>query len=126
MPFYRMDLKDGTSTMVHMRLDRRSTPAQCGLPDFNNPDERCMRMATFLCDYPIAAAGDDDEPVTCDRPMCERHRTNVGKDATTARGTRRRQQADGREALPDVRRQPVVLDVRRLCDVRLQLPSGRR
>ena len=79
MPFYRIDQADGTTAMVHMRLAARSTPTACKCDDFANANERCLRMVVALCDHP---AGEDlaGNPVTCDRPMCERHRTGVGDD----------------------------------------------
>jgi hypothetical protein len=51
---------DGTMMIV---CSRRTTPV-CSVAD-------CGRPSKYLCDWPV---GDG----TCDRHLCEKHRTNVG------------------------------------------------
>lgn len=79
MPFYRMDHRDGTTSVAHVNIKPvKMAPEACVFPDFTHPHEQCRRMAVALCDYPvgIVLAGG---AVTCDRPMCARHRTPVGE-----------------------------------------------
>lgn len=73
--FYRFDGPDG-SYWVHMRGGR--LPAACVARDPDKPTERCGRMSVALCDAP---AGETlgGKPLTCNAPICERHRTSVGK-----------------------------------------------
>lgn len=75
MPFYRMDF-DGKPAIVHINLGRRAAPAPCVARD-EDLGERCSRMSVALCDHP---AGTDvtGKPLTCDAPICEKHRTRVG------------------------------------------------
>ena len=78
MPFYRTE--DGRSSM-HINFGRKSGPLACVADRLPNDDPaislRCCRMSVALCDHP---AGQDlaGKPLTCDAPMCERHRTRVG------------------------------------------------
>ena len=80
MPFYRTE--DGRGTM-HVNFGRKSGPLPCVGPTLPEDDvtlgSRCFRMSVALCDHP---AGQDlaGKPLTCDAPMCERHRTKVGPD----------------------------------------------
>lgn len=78
MPFYRFDQPDGTSSWAHVLIRPvNKAPLPCVFPDFENPHEHCARQAVALCDFPVGLvmAG---AAVTCDRPMCARHRTRVG------------------------------------------------
>lgn len=78
MPFYRMD--DGY-TVVHINFGRKRGPVPCVAPRLEGDDpkvgERCGRITVALCDF---HAGHDlaGKPLTCDAPMCERHRLKVG------------------------------------------------
>lgn len=79
MPFFRVDSTDGTSHVVHVRLSKRDTLDTCVFPDFDDPLQRCARLAVARCDFPVGKATADGGE-TCDRPMCRRHRTSVGPD----------------------------------------------
>lgn len=79
MPFYRT--ADGAGTM-HLNFGGRRGPAPCVAFDADAPRHdarvrRCCRVSVALCDAPV---GTDltGEPLTCDAPICERHRTRVG------------------------------------------------
>jgi hypothetical protein len=78
MPFYRDE--SGRSTL-HINFGRRAGPAPCRGPLVLGDDPaigaHCGRISVALCDAP-AGQTLDGKPVTCDMPMCERHRTNVG------------------------------------------------
>lgn len=78
MAFYRLD----GGGFCHVNFGRKSGPAPCVGPaqagdDLAKFGGRCGRMSVCLCDWP---AGKDlaGKPVTCDAPVCERHRTRVG------------------------------------------------
>lgn len=62
-----------------MHLLGRNVPDSCAGPllpgDNAAVGQRCGRMAAHLCDAPTSVRG-----ITCDAPMCEQHRTNVGPD----------------------------------------------
>ena len=77
MPFYRMDFPDGSTAIVHMKLALRRPPKPCPWPDFDDPAQPCRRMGDALCDAPVE--GRADGVFTCDKVMCERHRTHVGR-----------------------------------------------
>ena len=75
MPFYRMDF-DEKPAIVHVNLGRRVAPAPCVAHD-EELGERCARISVGLCDYP-AGQTLGGTPLTCDAPICEKHRTRVG------------------------------------------------
>lgn len=76
MPVYRTE--DG-STWMHMR--GRNLPASCASPALPGDNlaigPRCGRQAPYLCDGPIGSTH-GGRVLTCDAPMCERHRTPSG------------------------------------------------
>jgi hypothetical protein len=75
---YRTD--DGQGWM-HIRA--RNAPGSCASPALPGDNleigPRCGRMAPYLCDATVETRG-QKVTRTCDAPMCERHRTNVGPD----------------------------------------------
>lgn len=78
MPFYRTE--DGLGT-VHINFGRKGGPAPCVAVDgdlkvFPVP-RRCNRMSVALCDFPVGETL-GGTPLTCDAPMCRKHRTSVG------------------------------------------------
>lgn len=75
MPFYRMDF-DGKPAWVHMNFGRRACPAPCVARD-EELQERCGRMSVALCDHPVGHTLGGN-PLTCDAPMCDKHRASVG------------------------------------------------
>lgn len=79
MGFYRFDKDDGTSWWAHVRLGKKPEPVACVFRDFTTPDERCGRMSVALCDGP-AGSTLGGAVLTCDAPMCEKHRTSIGPD----------------------------------------------
>lgn len=70
MPFYRMN-----GMMVHLKIGGKKAPRACQeiikLPDGRK--EYCAQMAPYLCDWPAGGGR------TCDRAVCEDHRTQAGK-----------------------------------------------
>lgn len=76
MPFYRMDDGAGGTFAAHVNFGRKGGPAPCVAHDVEL-DERCSRMSVALCDAPAGktVAG---RPLTCDAPICAKHRTSVG------------------------------------------------
>jgi hypothetical protein len=70
MGWYRVN-----GLMVHMKIGGKKTPHACQvvitLPDGRK--EYCAQMAPYLCDWP------DGGGRTCDRAVCENHRTQAGK-----------------------------------------------
>lgn len=76
MPFYRIDLGEGRTATAHFNFGRKRGPAPCVAHD-DELGERCARMSVALCDAP---AGETlgGTPLTCDAPICEKHRTRVG------------------------------------------------
>jgi hypothetical protein len=78
MAFYRTE--DGRGT-VHINFGRRAGPAPCRGPLLTTDDAKlgahCGRISVALCDAPVGEAL-DGTPLTCDMPMCEHHRTQVG------------------------------------------------
>lgn len=78
MPFYRTD--DGQGTM-HVNFGRKAGPAPCRGPllpgDATAFGDICGRMSVALCDFP-AGRTLGGQPLTCDMPLCEQHRTKVG------------------------------------------------
>lgn len=84
MPFYRVDVGDGQTIVAHFNFGgrQRGAPKQCVAPRFETDSptqgERCGRMSVALCDYPVGQDLDGTH-MTCDAPMCDKHRTVVGR-----------------------------------------------
>lgn len=78
MPFYRTE--DGQGSM-HVNFGRKAGPLPCAALRLEGDapllSPRCCRLSVALCDGP---AGKDlsGKPLTCDMPVCERHRTRGG------------------------------------------------
>jgi hypothetical protein len=66
MPYYRVN-----GMMVHLNLSgkaRKNPPKACQFfVTIKGRKERCMQMASYLCDWP-----------GCDAPICEDHRLALG------------------------------------------------
>jgi hypothetical protein len=77
MPVYRIDLGDGTTAFAHVNFGRRAGPLPCVAFD-EELKAKCGRMSVALCDHPSGRTLGGKE-LTCDAPMCERHRTKVGR-----------------------------------------------
>jgi hypothetical protein len=77
MPFYWMDLPNGELAWVHMNFGRKAGPAPCIARDDEHGGRKCGRMSVALCDAP---AGETlgGKTLTCDAPLCAKHRTKVG------------------------------------------------
>ena len=76
--FYRIG-KPGEDIVAHINTGRKKTGARCASPrfDLDNPahGELCGRISAALCDYPLDSFPSHNTLLTCDRPMCEDHRT---------------------------------------------------
>jgi hypothetical protein len=77
--FYRTD--DGQGSM-HINFGRKAGPAPCIASALDSDNlsisKRCVRLSVALCDGP-AGKSLDGKTLTCDAPICERHRTRGGK-----------------------------------------------
>lgn len=69
MPFYRVH---GLG-LVHMKISGKAE-APCRDLWPQDPRQPCMAISAFLCDWPVG-----DEGKTCDKPLCEVHAHEVGK-----------------------------------------------
>lgn len=80
MPWYRSD--DG-QTVYHVLIRGKGAHQACRGPALEGDNQahgpQCGRPAPYLCDAPVDVTfGRKAQARTCDAPMCERHRTNVG------------------------------------------------
>lgn len=75
MPFYRVDIPEGSTSFVHINFGRRRGPAPCVAHDAEL-GARCARVSEALCDYPVGRdlAG---KTLTCDAPICRKHRARI-------------------------------------------------
>lgn len=94
--WYRTE--DGQGT-IHVHWSRgKGNPSSCVGPRLDSDDPkigvRCGRMSVALCDYPAGTL--NGKPVTCDAPLCGRHRTHVGanRDHCPIHATRGQQQLE--------------------------------
>lgn len=75
MPFYRIG-EPGEDSWAHLNMGRKAGPAPCIMPAFALDDHKigqtCARMSVALCDAP-----------SCDRPVCEGHRTRHATKSNT-------------------------------------------
>lgn len=69
MPFYRVN-----GVMMHLNMGRRQGPAQCRAAlALDGKMVVCCGISAYLCDH------DMGHGQTCDRPLCEIHKGQVGK-----------------------------------------------
>lgn len=68
MPFYRVN-----GMMVHLNMGRKKGPAQCRAPlQLDGKMVACCGISAYLCDHGAR------EGLTCDMPLCEAHKGQVG------------------------------------------------
>lgn len=83
MPTYRSE--DGRA-WVHINFGRRKdSPLPCVGPALATDSPMsgwttCRRISVALCDHP-AGRDVDTKVLTCDAPVCDHHRTQVGPNA---------------------------------------------
>lgn len=72
MPWYRIN-----GMTIHMRGTKLPKPcvARVGFSPQHGEGMVCMDMSAYLCDGSSASEGK-----TCDRPLCQAHATQIGKD----------------------------------------------
>jgi hypothetical protein len=81
MPWYRIG-EPGEDVIAHVNFGRKAGPVPCRAPRLpgDKPDwgNACGRLSVALCDAP---AGEDlaGKPLTCDMPICEKHRARGGE-----------------------------------------------